>query len=268
MLGSRRAHYSLAVNIYVAVSMVAGVAAFVLTGFAREVPTIFLVFTLSTARWILTRFQQLGPIARVEAWRQRLSRGLEGVGVPPLLFVGAAIAVLTLNQEGATGTILRIVASLGCFGLLVSALIQVHDERGRAEVHQSLLPSGRLAPGVYLLLMVVLAASFFGAMLSWAASAGWVRLTPSELTPGAGAAFFVWHLLRSIPVLEIADSFGWQSPVSYRNAPLVGVLVTTYKVAVLLPVIAYGKYYWEHRSRRDSHPEPSSTLPQSSSASS
>jgi hypothetical protein len=118
-------------------------------------------------------------------------------------------------------------------GMLVGALIQIHDEQGRAAVHRSLRPLGMLAPGVYTFLVVLLAATFFGALLSWLTSLGWTVIghggDPSMVSVAEGVYFFAWHLLRSIPVLEIPDSFGWENPIQYNRSVLIGLLVVLYK---------------------------------------
>jgi hypothetical protein len=86
----------------------------------------------------------------------------------------------------------------------------------------------------------------------------------------AAERFYLWHLIKSIPLLEIPDTFDWKPPVTYSGV-ISGLLLLTYRLLVLAPAIGLGLgvlQHWLGRNRDTSSapiaeepvtPQPAST---------
>jgi hypothetical protein len=61
------------------------------------------------------------------------------------------------------------------------------------------------------------------------------------------ATFYAWHFLEAVPVLKIPETLRWAQPLMYTDSQT-GVLVLTYKIAVILPVIATFFVFWKERT--------------------
>jgi len=68
------------------------------------------------------------------------------------------------------------------------------------------------------------------------------------------SALFVWHLLDVLPLADIPDTVKWNEPGPERNA-LAGLLLVSYKIVVLAPVLAAFVGLWP----RQRHPDRADT---------
>jgi hypothetical protein len=65
---------------------------------------------------------------------------------------------------------------------------------------------------------------------------------------GDSVAFYVWSFLNAIPVLEIPQTLRWELHVDFTDH-VSPVLLLLYKVAVILPAIATGRFAWRETRR-------------------
>lgn len=71
-----------------------------------------------------------------------------------------------------------------------------------------------------------------------------LEFTSREAPLGEVAAFFLWHLVDLVPLLDIDHTLRWRMPLGYSE-PRVGWCVLLYELFVVLPVIALARRAWK-----------------------
>jgi hypothetical protein len=82
--------------------------------------------------------------------------------------------------------------------------------------------------------------------------------TPARVDPvGAGqiADLYVWHFLEMIPLVQATETLGWSTPLVHDSF-FVGVLLLSFKIFVILPLIGLFKTYWDYRTRDSDQSSP------------
>jgi hypothetical protein len=86
--------------------------------------------------------------------------------------------------------------------------------------------------------LFVLTASFAGLTATLAAQ-GWLGVSPpieGEGSVWSALAYYVWHFLDAIPVLEIPATLNWELATTYTGYTS-GALLLVYKLLVIVPVV-------------------------------
>lgn len=66
----------------------------------------------------------------------------------------------------------------------------------------------------------------------------------------SAAGFYLWNLIKSIPVLELTDTFDLKPPITFTGVTN-GLLLLTYRLLVLVPIIGLGLSVLQHWLGRD-----------------
>jgi hypothetical protein len=80
--------------------------------------------------------------------------------------------------------------------------------------------------------------------------------TPNRLGMRQVSTFYSWHFANAIPLIDFNSTVKWQEPLRYGDAR-VGLLVVTFKLVAIAPIIATLRAFWLYRNedqRPDSEP--------------
>lgn len=107
-------------------------------------------------------------------------------------------------------------------------------------------------------LNLVGAASVFASLTFWMYQKQWVILKQCavgsrSVDPGALLDFYVFHLIKLVPFLNLKDTLKWDEPICYEQAN-VGVLVLLFQGLVVLPCINAIRYSWKNRKLASAKP--------------
>ena len=75
--------------------------------------------------------------------------------------------------------------------------------------------------------------------------------TPTGRGPvdsGQIADLYLWHFLEMIPLIRATETLGWSAPLAHDSF-FVGVLLLSFKIFVILPLIGLFKTYWDYRTQ-------------------
>lgn len=101
------------------------------------------------------------------------------------------------------------------------------------------------------------ATSVFASLTFWLYNQNqWVNLQPCAgraVTPGSLLDFYLWHLLKLVPLLKLNETLKWGEPLCYTQGR-VGALVLLFQALVVLPSIKAIQYYWKNRKLADAKP--------------
>jgi hypothetical protein len=64
--------------------------------------------------------------------------------------------------------------------------------------------------------------------------------------PGSLLDFYMWHLLKLVPLLKLNETLKWGEPLCYRQGR-VGALILLFQALVVLPCINAIRYYFKNR---------------------
>lgn len=80
----------------------------------------------------------------------------------------------------------------------------------------------------------------------------------AEVSHGALADFFLWHLLDAIPGLKVPETIRWKAPLTYEHSGA-GWLLLLFKVMVIVPAVAgIGRYLKDEEPPKDRSPAATS----------
>jgi hypothetical protein len=108
---------------------------------------------------------------------------------------------------------------------------------------------GRYAALSILIAAILLMTLLFGSLTFVLQRHDLIHLyTPSGAKPtvDTSSAFYLWHFLDSVPLLEVPRTLHWAVPMKYQD--WAGVLVICYKVAVFVPLVAALIQLWRTTS--------------------
>lgn len=101
------------------------------------------------------------------------------------------------------------------------------------------------------------ATSVFASLTFWLYNQNqWVNLQPCAgrpVAPGSLLDFYMWHLLKLVPLVKLNETLKWSEPLCYTQGR-VGVLVLLFQALVVLPCINAIRYYWKNRKLADVKP--------------
>lgn len=149
-------------------------------------------------------------------------------------------------------------------GLLVYGIRMIATERNRERLFGpgktgNVWKIGKISPAVFAFDIAVIAMMFFSSITFVLIQAGAVELLPSSeagVTYDSIMAFYFWHFLEAIPLLNVNETLQWKEPLTYQGAA-VGSVLLLFKLAVIIPVIAAFTWYWKQLT--DSKPAPVET---------
>jgi hypothetical protein len=127
--------------------------------------------------------------------------------------------------------------------LLVWAVTLIFTKERREKLFTKLQRIGALTPWAYSLNVLALGVFYFGTVTLLLSRWNMISL---EGNPERVFDFYVWHFLDAVPLLHINDTLHWAQPMTYQ-ASGVGFLLLSFKVTIILPVIATFTGYWKFR---------------------
>ena len=102
-------------------------------------------------------------------------------------------------------------------------------------------------PFVYSISLLVMAASVFASISVTLQRCGYATFEPPlPNNLSAVVDFYMWHFVNLIPGLGIPETLRWTQPYQYSDH-LSGAVLLTFKIAVILPVIASFKLWHDVR---------------------
>ena len=128
----------------------------------------------------------------------------------------------------------------GLIALAVATAVGVWWAFGTEHVHTR-LRFGRAEPLAATLLVLGLAVGTFAGLTTLLNEHGQLELQGRRVEPdsamlGVAADFYIWHLLDSVPLLDIPQTIRWAKPYEYSDS-LSGWLLLAFKAFVILPLI-------------------------------
>jgi hypothetical protein len=133
-----------------------------------------------------------------------------------------------------------VVEIAGLIALAVITAVGVWWAFGTEHVHTR-LRLGRAEPLAATLLVLGFAVGTFAGMTTLLHEHGQLelhgrRVTGESTILGVAADFYMWHILDSVPILDIPQTIRWEKPYEYSDS-LSGWLLLAFKGFVILPLI-------------------------------
>lgn len=142
------------------------------------------------------------------------------------------------------------VGAMTAWGVVLTvAILAVASPARRRRVFARLRGFGLLAPWLYSVGVLALAVIFFATTTFLIWEGGGLTILPAggtEVSPDVLLAFYLWHFLDAVPLLDVNATLQWSAPATYDGAA-VGWLLLGFKVLVIVPVIAAFRGYWTLR---------------------
>jgi hypothetical protein len=60
----------------------------------------------------------------------------------------------------------------------------------------------------------------------------------------ASVAFYSWHFLDTVPLLDATSALRWSEPLAYRD-PWLGVLLVLFKLVIIVPIVGAVRVAWK-----------------------
>lgn len=76
----------------------------------------------------------------------------------------------------------------------------------------------------------------------------------ADLDIWTACLFYIYQLVRALPVVNLADAYGWEAPFT-SESPLLGTAIVLFKLAVIVPVIKLIQILWVGRPSNAQTPE-------------
>lgn len=119
-------------------------------------------------------------------------------------------------------------------------------------------PHRPLGVALFALMVIITAAAVFASITFLLFSHNVVELESSldgGITEGRLIDFYMWHLLDAIPVASVPKTARLVEPATYSGT-WVGLLVLTFQVLVVAPIITTLVYSWKYRAlQREARPD-------------
>ena len=201
-----------------------------------------------------------------QAWDFIAESGGKGIGVLAAFSVAYVAARLVAVGAFEVGFLPVEIAALVL--LAVATAVAVWWAFGSGV--RSMRKLGRAAPLAVALGSVGFATGTFAAVTTWLWDSGHLDLTGSRLVAigadedatgtfiGIAADFYLWHLLDSVPLLDIPATIRWSRPYEYSDN-LSGWLLLAFKGFIILPLIQAVRLIFQ----REEGTEPASSPPPS-----
>ena len=157
-------------------------------------------------------------------------------------------ALADLHQTG------QIVFFAFAVALWCLVLATIAYKRWRTTLFHRLADLGWVLPLIFLFNYMMVSVILFGCIgfLSFCDADQVCTIGDTVHTGVAPERFFdlfLWHVLDAVPVLDIPGTLPWPEPLDYGRTPsLLGVLLTVFKLAVIVPGIAAFTSYWQQRT--------------------
>ena len=163
---------------------------------------------------------------------------LKGAGLVLVFSVGYVAARAVTVAAFWTGFL--VVEIAGLVALAVMTAVGVWWAFTAEHVHTR-LRLGRAEPLAATLLVIGVAVGTFAGLTTLLYEHGQLELKGQRVTGestiiGVAADFYIWHILESVPLLDIPQTIGWEKPYEYSDN-LSGWLLLAFKGFVILPLI-------------------------------
>jgi hypothetical protein len=150
-------------------------------------------------------------------------------------YVGARVVTIAAFWPG-----FLVVEIAALIALAVATAVGVWWAFGNEHVHTR-LRLGRAEPLAASLLVLGLAVGTFAGLTTLLYQHGQLelhgrRVASDSTLLGVAADFYIWHLLDSVPLLDIPQTIRWARPYEYSDS-LSGWLLLVFKAFVILPLI-------------------------------
>jgi hypothetical protein len=162
-----------------------------------------------------------------------------------LLLVGVAPAALLVVATAHVPLALQVLAIVLATTWLTFLALQLTVEGDAAQAR--ILPDDRILQVVSLLVLataVFASATFVLAEHRLVTIVGWRSLTSPAL---ATVAFYAWHVVDAIPLLDATRALQWSEPLAYQDHRL-GVLLVLFKLVIIIPVVGAVRAAWRARN--------------------
>ncbi len=190
----------------------------------------------------------LEPIAD---WLNNLRLTLFETGIGFEVSVALLIWALVGPAPNGVFTWLGIVSVLvATFFLSVLAIRRMWTAQERERVRLRLARFGAFAPFVYPVGLFMQVLVLFTLTTSIFVAHGVVDFVQDDPSNATIAAFYCWHFLELVPLVQVPETLRWDPPLSYEQWQ-VGMLVLGFQLAGVVPVIAVIREFWRERGTRE-----------------
>jgi hypothetical protein len=129
---------------------------------------------------------------------------------------------------------------LGIGGIFVVGFgVFANTPRGRAYIASQFIASGRMVAPTFLVIYGTWIISWFSCTTFVLYRHGFLDFLSSQppQSPDEIMTFYIWHLLDTVPVLEITQTLRWTPPITYQDSA-VGAWLLAFKIIFIVPAIA------------------------------
>ncbi len=193
--------------------------------------------------WRLTRLH-VPTMDHAATLANGVSGALEQGGLPWFFSVSLAFFVFAgvKPKSVVTTTVFAFVLVSGLL-LSIPAFSAMWSERGRERARMSLLRWGKMTPLAYPVVFFAQTLLAFSLTTLLLTSHDVVAFKEAEPSGARIAAFYLWHFLDLVPLVNIPATLRWREPLSYTQSSI-GALLLAFELIAVLPVIAVTRTYW------------------------
>jgi hypothetical protein len=193
---------------------------------------------------------------RARAWLDRATEGFERWYARALFWLTIALGPLllarTLAEVAADVPLGVAVALLATWAAVFLFLVlQVSTDARRRRLWRRLRSVDAVTPFLYAFAVAFVAIILFSTLAFVLAERDVIRFGTGPASaravaePADALDFFVWHLLDSVPSLDVTDTLRWKEPLGYTDGG-VGVLLLAFKILVIGPIVAAFLAFWRY----------------------
>jgi hypothetical protein len=182
------------------------------------------------------------PVSKLWDWVKLLAACVLIIGV---LYIGTRVSLEWSQQYLPLGLHLLVIAFWASVVLLWVRIIS--GEFGKEMFIESYVNGILWPPFVYSISLLVMAAAVFASISITLQRWGLAKFEPALPKDLSSVVdFYMWHFVNLIPGLGIPETLRWTQPYQYSDH-LSGAVLLTFKIAVILPVIASFKLWHDVR---------------------
>ena len=184
---------------------------------------------------------------RISRWANSFSyAGLQVSGVP-LGFLAIPVLSIVFDRTPSLSTFIPIL--LGSLFILASSLIPFFSQESKEHAIRVYDRFGLAAPTLFAAMVALYALVLFSWIGSFLSARDWVSISGANGIKHGDLGFYIaafgYEAAKAIPIADLSDTFQWKAPYNHSGLAA-GMLVLTFHIVVLAPIIGFYGAYWRH----------------------
>jgi hypothetical protein len=156
--------------------------------------------------------------------------------------------ILAKKVIGETNIVIQSLFLVSSFSLLFAAMLSISIEQWRVQLFKLLARFGWFSPFVYLFNFMLISVILFGTMTFLIYRGDVYSPNPSiEINFDHFLNVYIWHLLDSIPAVNITENINWDEPLKQEPLRLLGLFIVLFKLIVIIPGVGAFVAYWQSK---------------------